>query len=189
MLFDAFNGTDGSVFNLRKLQTKTKVKTDIVNKFLFTDDCLLNATTKANMQNSVDKFLIACDNFGLTISSKKSKVMYQAAPGKPYVELNITIKGQRLTVVEKFTYLGSTFSKSVVMDDEVNARLEKASVAFGQFNRNLWNRRGISVGNQNQSIPSCRPYHPPLWLWNVGNLSTAYTEAKPLSHDLSEEDL
>ena len=52
-----------AVFNLRRLQAKTKVKTDIVNWFLFTDDCALNVTTKANMQNSVDKFSVACDNF------------------------------------------------------------------------------------------------------------------------------
>ena len=59
MLFDAFSGsdtgidilycTDGSIFNLRRLQAKTKVKAHIVNEFLFADDCALNATTKANM--------------------------------------------------------------------------------------------------------------------------------------------
>ena len=76
MLLDAFSGsyiridiryrTDGFVFNLRRLQTKIKMKTDIVNEFLFADDCTPNATTEANMQNSVDKFAVACDNFGLT---------------------------------------------------------------------------------------------------------------------------
>ena len=86
MLFAAFSGsdnridtryrTDGSVYNLRKLQAKTKVKIDIVNEVLFTDDCALNATTKANMQNSVDKLSMACDNFGLSISSEKTEVMH-----------------------------------------------------------------------------------------------------------------
>ena len=81
MLFDAFSGsdnginisyhTDGAVFNLRRLQAKTKVETDIV-KFLFSDNCALNTTTKDNMQNSVCMFSIACDNFGLTISTKKT---------------------------------------------------------------------------------------------------------------------
>ena len=81
MLFEAFSSsdtgidirycTDRSVFNFRRLQAKTKVKTDIVNKFLFANNCALNATTKA--KNSVDKFSIASDNFGLTISKKKRK--------------------------------------------------------------------------------------------------------------------
>ena len=51
---------------------------------------------------------------------KKGGVMHQPTPKKPYVESNITIKGQRPKVVEKFTYLGSTLSKSIVLDDKVN---------------------------------------------------------------------
>ena len=69
--------------------------------------------------------------------------MHQPVPGKLYAEPNITIKGQRLKVGEKFTYLGSTLSKSIVMDDEVNTRLTKARAAFGRLNRNVWYRRGI----------------------------------------------
>ena len=124
MLTDAFDGTDtgigirwrsdGSVFNLRRLQAKTKVQRDTINDFLFADDCAINATSEANMQHSVDKFSEACDNFGLTISTKKTEVMHQPAPGKPYVEPNIIINNQRLNVVDKFTYLGSTLSRNVV---------------------------------------------------------------------------
>ena len=165
MLFDEFsdwdNGidiryrTDGSVFNLRRLQTKTKLKTNIVNEFLFDDDCALNVKIKANMQNSVDKFSIACDNFGLTISKNKKnpKVMHQPGPEKPYCEPNITIQGQRLKVIEKFTYLGSTLTESIVMDDEVNTRLEKSSATFGRLKRNEQNRRGITEATK---IMVCR---------------------------------
>ena len=35
------------------------------------------------------------------------------------------MKGQRLQVVDKFTYLGSTLSRDVHIDDEVNARMPK----------------------------------------------------------------
>ena len=65
-------------------------------------------------------------------ASKKAEVVYQPAPGKPYKEPTITVKGQRLQVVDKFTYLGSTFSR-VVHIDEVNARIAKASAAFGRL--------------------------------------------------------
>ena len=93
------------------------------------------------MQNSVDKFSMACDNFGRTISTKKTEVMHPPMPGKPDIKPNITIKGQWLMVVEKFTYLGSTLSKSIV---KVNTRLAKGSAAFGWFNKNVWNQKGIS---------------------------------------------
>ena len=46
-------------FKLRRVQAKTKMKTDIVNEFLFADDCALDTTTKANKQNRVDKFSVA----------------------------------------------------------------------------------------------------------------------------------
>ena len=71
--------------------------------------------------------------------------MHQPAPGKTYAEPNITINGQQLNVVDKFTYLGSTLSRNVVIDDEVNARLAKASAAFGRLHKNVWNRRGITL--------------------------------------------
>ena len=62
--------TDGSVFNLRTLQAKTKVSNDTINDFVFADDCALNADTENGIQHSVDLFPNACDNFGLTISTK-----------------------------------------------------------------------------------------------------------------------
>ena len=75
------------------------------NDLLFADDCALNATSEPDMQCSVDTFSEACDNFGLTISTKKTEVMHQPAPGKTYVEPNITINGQSLNAVDKFKYL------------------------------------------------------------------------------------
>ena len=64
MLSDAFRDKDmginiryrmdGSVFNLRRLQAKTKVSEDSINDLLFADDCALNATSEADMQHSAD---------------------------------------------------------------------------------------------------------------------------------------
>ena len=135
---------DGSVFNLRRLKAKTKVKTDTINDFLFADDCALNSISADDMQQNVDKFAEACTNFGLTISIKKTEVMHQPAPGKTYTEPSITINGQCLKAVNKVTYLGSTLSRNVI-DDEADARLAKANSAFGRLSKNVWNRRGITL--------------------------------------------
>ena len=101
--------TDGSVFNLMRLQTKTKVSNDTINDFLFADDCALNADTENGIQHSVDLFSNACDNFGLTISTKKTEIMHQPAPGKLYIEPNITINGQRLKEVDNLPTLAAHF--------------------------------------------------------------------------------
>ena len=55
------------------------------------------------------------------------------------------MKGQRLQVVDKFTYLGSTLSRVVHIDDEVNARIAKASAAFGRLRGSFWDRSGIRL--------------------------------------------
>ena len=106
MLTDAFRDgdvgigiryrTDGMLFNLRRLQAKTKVMADIIRDFLFVNNCTLNAGSEADMHCSVDKFSTACTNFGLTISTKNTEVLHQPTLGKPYVEPNITVNGQRL---------------------------------------------------------------------------------------------
>ncbi|XP_076054373.1 uncharacterized protein LOC143033060 [Oratosquilla oratoria] len=133
MLTDAFRDgdigvsfrylTDGKLFNHQRLQAKTKVHEAIARDFLLADDCALNASTQADMQRSVDLFTRACDDFGLTISTNKTEVLHQPSPSAVYTELHITTKGQRLTVADKFTYLGSTLSRSINIDEEMTYSL------------------------------------------------------------------
>ena len=77
------------------------------------------------MHGAVDRMSKACDNFQLKISTKKTEVVHQPAPGKPYNEPTFTVNGQKLQVVDKFTYLGSTLSRAVHIDDEVTAKLRR----------------------------------------------------------------
>ena len=155
MLTDAFQDVDagfpiryrfdGKLLNLRRLQAKSKVQTDVVDKLLFADDLAENAKSEEKMQGAVDRMTQACDNFQLTISTKKTEVVHQPAPGKPYSEPTITVNGQKIQVVDKFTYLGSTLFRAVHIDDEVTARTAKASVAFGRRRTNVWERNGIRL--------------------------------------------
>ena len=85
------------------------------------------------MQKGVDQVSDLCDSYDLTISIKKTEVVYQPAPDKPHMEPTITVKGQRLQLIDKFTYLGSTLSRVVHFDDEVSVRIAKANAAFGQL--------------------------------------------------------
>ncbi|PFX19481.1 LINE-1 retrotransposable element ORF2 protein [Stylophora pistillata] len=122
MLSDAFRDvdvgvrfryrTDGSLFNLRRLQAKNKGRVDTARDFLFADDCALNTSTESDMQENMDLFTQACDDFSLTISTKKTEVMHQPAPATAYTEPIITVNGQRLAVADKFVYLGSNLSTS-----------------------------------------------------------------------------
>ena len=136
---------DGKLFNLRRLQAKSKVQTEVLDESLFADDMAKGAPTEEKMQKGVDQVSDSCDSYDLTISIKKTEMVYQPAPGKPYKEPTITVKGQRLQVVDKFTYLGSTLSRVVHINDEVNARIAKASAAFGRLCGSIWDRSGIRL--------------------------------------------
>ena len=125
---------DGKLFNLGRLQAKSKVQTEVLDEFLFADDMAKGAPTEEKMKKGVDKVSDSCDSYDLTISIKQTEV----APGKPYKEPTITVKGQRLQVVDTFTYLGSTLSRVVHIDDEVNARIAKATAAFGRLRGSIW---------------------------------------------------
>ena len=137
--------TDGNLFNLRRLQAKTKVKNTSVRELLFADDCALCASSEDGLQRSMDRFSAACINFGLTISTKKTEVLHQPSPQAVYIQPSITVNGQLLNAVDKFTYLGSTLSRHVVIDEEVNLRIAKASTAFGRLRKTVWERDGLSL--------------------------------------------
>ena len=126
------------------MQAKSKVQTEVL-EFLFADDMAKGAPTEEKMQKAVDQVSDSCDTYDLIISIKKTEVVYQPAPGKPYKEPTITVECRRLQVVDKFTYLGSTLSRVVHIDDEVNARIAKASVAFGRLRGSIWDRSGIRL--------------------------------------------
>ena len=119
------------------------MQTEVLDKSIFADDMAKGASTEAKMQEGVDQVSDSCDSYDLTISIKKTEVVYQLASGKPYKEPTITVKGQRLQMVDKFTYLGSTLSGVVHIDDEVNARIAKASAAFGRLRGSIWDQSGI----------------------------------------------
>ena len=144
------------------------------DEFLFADDM----ATEEKIQKGVDQVSDSCDSYDLTISTKKTEVVYQPAPGKPYKEPTITVKGQQLQVGDKFTYLGSTLSRVVHIDDEVNARIAKASAAFGRLRGSIWDQSGIRLDTKLKVYRS-------VVVQNLDSLPMACQKTEPLPYKLS----
>ena len=121
------------------------MQTEVLDEFLFADDMAKGAPTEEKVQKGVDQVSGSCDSYDLTISIKKTEIVYQPTPGKSYKEPTITVKGQRLQVVDRFAYLGSTLSRLVQIDGDVNVRIAKASAAFGRLRRSIWDRSGTRL--------------------------------------------
>ncbi|KYO35127.1 hypothetical protein Y1Q_0001015 [Alligator mississippiensis] len=71
--------TDDNLFNLWRLEMKMKSQEVTVHDLLFADDGSLNDKSESDMQQSMDHFSSTCDNFALTIITKK---MSQQGPAE-----------------------------------------------------------------------------------------------------------
>lgn len=93
--------------------------------------------------NKSEQFSDACDNFCLTISTKKLK----SCSNRHQTALTLSptsTSNQCLHPVGKLTYLSFTLSRNVHIDDDVNSRIAKASSAF-------WPPKQNSMGPSYQS--------------------------------------
>ena len=138
--------TTGGLFNIRRFTAKTKTSLVKICELLFADDCALVSHSIVELQAIVDSFSKACKSFGLTISVKKTEIVYQSPPNTPEdCPCSITVDGKPLKVPKNFCYLGSTINNKATLDDEIKARISKASSAFGRLQQRLWKTHDVSL--------------------------------------------
>ena len=155
------------------------MQSEVLGVFLFADNMAKGAPAEEKTQKGVDQVSDSCDSYDLTISIKKTEEVYQPAPGKPYNEPTITVKGQRLQVADKFTYPGSTLARVVHIGDEVNARITKASAAFGRLRGSIWGRNGIRLDTK---LNVYRSVVLPTLLYTCETWTVYQRHAKTLNH-------
>lgn len=148
--------TDGKYLDLAKLLTsKNRSSYHLIREFLYADDCELVAHNEYDIQSLLDRFSKACTMFGLTISTSKTEVMYQPAPGKDYYEPSIFVYGERLKVVDEFTYLGSTLNRFCNLDNEIVNRIQKATAAFRALEDRVWKKHSIKLCTKIKVYVAC----------------------------------
>ena len=76
------------------------------------------------------RFSDAAENLGLTISLKKTEVLYQPPPHVAYSLQYISIDGTNLNTVEHFTFLGSIISNDATVSKDLDSCLSGASSSF-----------------------------------------------------------
>lgn len=160
---------DGGVFNLQRLKARTKVWFMLVRELLFADDCALMAYTQSDAQSIVNDFSRAASRYGLTISIKKTEVLFQPRPGAPPHDSVIMIGDEQLKAVDKFCYLGGVLSQNARIDDEVTARIGKASAAYGRLQHRLWSDHGVRLSTKiavyRTAVLTTLLYGCETWTW------------------------
>ena len=171
---------DGKLFNSRRLQAKTKTSLMHVCELLFADDCALLAHDESSMQDCVDRFSNACENFGLTISTAKTEVLFQPVPGDTQAfPPEIKIQDTTLKNVDSFKYLGSTLSSNARIDAEVALRMNKASASFGRLRERVWDCCGIRTETK---LKVYKAVVLPTLLYGAETWTVYQSHAKKLNH-------
>ena len=145
--------TSGQLVNLKRLKFKALITA--IRDLLYADDVDFVSHTEQDMQIMLDFFSMACTKLGLTISLSKTKVLFQPAPGKTYVEPNLFVYGERLDVVDTFVYLGSKIHQTCSLDEEVIYRISRAAVSFGALEDRCWSKRGIHNNTKVKVYATC----------------------------------
>ena len=122
--------TDGKLFNIARLRAKTKVRRILIRELLFADDVALVFHSVAHLQRLVDRFAHACiEEFGLTISLKKTKVMAQDSDVPPVITVNL--------------------------DSELNSRIGKAAGTMAKLNSRVWNNSKLTENTKLRIYQAC----------------------------------
>ena len=74
-----------------------------------------------------------CSAKTLSLQLAQRRPSYQPAPTVPYIEPTVTVASEKLTVADKFTYLGNTILRIVTINKEVNYRTAYASAALADY--------------------------------------------------------
>ena len=132
--------SDGNLFSLARLRSKTKVRKVLIREMLFADDAALVAHTEEALQRMADQLSDACKQFGLTISIKKTNVCAQDVRNSPLIKIDSTI----LETVDNFTYLGSTLNNSLTLDVELDRRLGRANTTMARLSKRVWENSSLT---------------------------------------------
>ena len=119
--------------------------------FLFADDVALVAHSDDDLQNLLDDFSNACDDFGLTISLQKTKIMTQGTD----VSSSLSIKDYALEMVNSFIYLGSTITRTTSLDSEIGKRIGYDATNMSKLSQRVWENQKLTISTKMAVYRAC----------------------------------
>ena len=113
----------------------------LMANFSILPDSALLAFSDNDLQNLLNGFSNACDDFGLTISLKKTKIMTQDTE----VSSSLFIKDYALETVKSFIYLGSTVTSTTSLDTEIGKRIGHAATNMSKLSHRVWENQKLTT--------------------------------------------
>ena len=103
------------------------------------------APKSGDLHAMLNSFSDASKQFGLTISLRKTQVLFQREPNSDASQPAISIDDVELKVVDSFKYLGRMISNDDSLDKEIASRIRKASKALGRQRNRLLNHHNVTL--------------------------------------------
>ena len=143
--------SDSHLFNISRFRAKSKTTRVNIRDLLYADDADLVSHSEDGLQRLLDRFSNSCDQFGLTISLKKTQVMGQATPAQPLLKIN----GENLEVVHQFQYLGSTMTDTLSLDVEISKRIGLAFTTLSKLVKRVWENKHLKIPTKVNVYKAC----------------------------------
>ena len=99
-----------------------------ITNIRYADDTIILAESEQQLQHMIDKLDATCEQYGMAMNAKKTKTMIVEKTPEKQCEVNV--KGQRLTQVKQYKYLGTTIEHTGQCKTEVAQRINQAKIAF-----------------------------------------------------------
>ena len=139
---------DGNLFNLRRLQAKTKTSLDNIFDLQYADDAALPSHTPQGLQRGLAGLDDAYQRAGLSINTKKTVVMTTPVGTDASTHPVITVQGHPLEAVKQFTYLGTVITSDLDLSIAIQNRIRQASAAFGRLTQRVFNNHSLSTSTK-----------------------------------------
>ena len=172
---------------------------------LYADDAGVVSTSPRGLTRMMGVIVVACQEFGLTVSEKKTETMHLwSHPHTASNALRIEAAGQRYKQTTEFVYLGGAVSESADLDIEIKRRIGAAWASVRKYSSQLYDRRNTRLSlkirlfkaevmeamiygcatwtMRSQYFSSLRTAHHKLLLCIIGFRRKDRTGYKPLSY-------
>ena len=168
---------DGKLF--RRSGTRLPMSVSICD-LRFADDVMASCHDGDSLQDFINRFSTAAQDWGLCVSTDKTKVMIQSTSSHPTNESSVFhIQETNLEVVSSFKYLGSILSSDSSLSSEINARIAKAASVFSCLKNTAWENSNLSTKTKlavyNATVLPALLYGAETWSTTAYNLKRINT--------------
>lgn len=141
---------DGSVFNLRRLQAKTKTRQNTIFDLQYADDAAFPAHSPDALQRNLDVMTATYSSTGLVINARKTEVLCQSSTlnNPDQIAPSFQVGSADIQNVSRFTYLGSILNSACSLDDEIHNRIRQATAAFDRLSDRVFLNKNLTLNTK-----------------------------------------